>query len=172
MSGTKGTGSTRISSMSKMNRIKETLKIRIFGFAKIPLIWFVAPSVVEIGVDRTEIVIPLTRRTRNHLKSMYFGTLAIGADLAGGVLFMNLMAEAGLKAFVFKDMSAQFLKRADGDVHFVSLSGKDVQALIKRVAESPDRQEVPVVIHATVPKKYGDEPVAVFKLTLSVKRSK
>ena len=159
--------------MNRWTRIKETLKIRIFGYTQIPLIWYVAPTVLEVGVERTEIMIPLTRRTRNHLKSMYFCTLAIGAYLAGGVLFMNLMAEAGLKAsFVFKDMSAQFLKRADGDVHFVSLSGKDVQALIKRVAESPDRQEVPVVIHATVPKKYGDEPVAVFKLTLSVKRSK
>lgn len=159
--------------MNRWTRIKETLKIRIFGFAKIPLIWFVSPSVLEVGIERTEIVIPLTRRTRNHLKSMYFGTLAIGADLAGGVLFMNLMAEAGLKAsFVFKDMSAQFLKRADGDVHFISLSGKDVQALIERVKTSPDRQEATVVINATVPKKYGDDPVAIFKLTLSVKRLK
>jgi acyl-coenzyme A thioesterase PaaI-like protein len=159
--------------MNRLKRIKETLKIRVFGFVKIPLIWLVSPSVIDVGVERTEIVIPLNRRTKNHLNSMYFGALAIGADLAGGVLFMNLMAEAGIKAsFVFKDMSAQFLKRADGDVHFVSLSGKDVQALIKRVVESPERQETTVVITATVPKKYGEEPVAIFHLTLSVKRLK
>lgn len=84
---------------------------------------------------------------------------------------MNLMAKEGLKAsFVFKDMSAQFLKRADGDVHFVSKSGQDVAELIKRVTESPERQETTVEIKALVPKKYGDEPVAIFRLTLSVKR--
>ena len=157
--------------MNKLGQIKETLKVRAFGFLQIPLIWFVNPSVVAIGIEHTEIVIPLNRRTRNHLKSMYFGTLAIGADLAGGLLFMNLMAKEGLKAsFVFKDMSAQFLKRADGDVHFVSKSGHDVAELIKRVAESPERQETTVEIKALVPKKYGDEPVAIFRLTLSVKR--
>lgn len=157
--------------MNKLNQIKETLLVRAFGFTKIPLIWWVNPSVIAVGVDRTEITIPLNRRTQNHLKSMYFGALAIGADLAGGLLFMNLMRKAGFKAsFVFKDMSAQFLKRADGDVHFVSTSGKEVEALVKRVSESPERQETVVEIKALVPTKYGDEPVAIFKLTLSVKR--
>ena len=157
--------------MNLINRIKQTLFVRVFGFTQIPLIWFVAPSVIDVGVDHTEIVIPLNRRTRNHLKSMYFGSLAIGADLAGGLLFMNLMAESKLKAsFVFKDMTAQFLKRADGDVHFISKSGKDVQALVERAKNSPERQEATVEIAATVPKKYGAEPVAIFKLTLSVKR--
>jgi acyl-coenzyme A thioesterase PaaI-like protein len=157
--------------MNKLDQIKETLKVRAFGFLKIPLIWFVNPSVVAVGVDHTEIVIPLNRKTRNHLNSMYFGTLAIGADLAGGLLFMNLMRESNLKAsFVFKDMTAQFLKRADGDVHFVCKSGRDVMDLVNRVKASPDRQETTVEINALVPKKYGDEPVAVFKLTLSVKR--
>jgi hypothetical protein len=157
--------------MNRFETIKETLKVRVFGFLKIPLIWYVNPSVVTVGIERTEIVIPLHRRTRNHLNSMYFGALAIGADLAGGLLFMNLMQQSKLKAsFVFKDMTAQFLKRADGDVHFVSESGRHVQALVERVLLSPDRQETTVEIKALVPKKYGDEPVATFKLTLSVKR--
>jgi acyl-coenzyme A thioesterase PaaI-like protein len=157
--------------MNKLEQLKETFKVRLFGFSKIPLIWWVNPSVVAVGLDRTEIVIPLTRRTQNHLKSMYFGALAIGADLAGGLLFMNLMSKAGLKAsFVFKDMNAQFLKRADGDVHFVSESGKGVEELVRRVSESPERQETKVEIKALVPKKYGDDPVAIFTLTLSVKR--
>jgi hypothetical protein len=69
-------------------------------------------------------------------------------------------------------MKAEFLKRADGDVHFVCKSGRDVEALIDRVSQSPDRQECPVVIEALVPKKYGQEPVATFVLTLSVKKAK
>ncbi len=33
--------------------------------------------------------IPLGWRTRNHLGSMYFGALATGADLVGGLLVME-----------------------------------------------------------------------------------
>jgi acyl-coenzyme A thioesterase PaaI-like protein len=157
--------------MNAFDRLKETMKIRVFGFTKIPMIWFVAPRVIDVGVDHTEIVIPLNRRTQNHLGSMYFGALAVGADLAGGLLFMNLAAEAKVKtSFVFKDMSAQFLKRADGDVHFTCKDGHKIKTLVDLVANSTERHEAQMNIKATVPSKYGDEVVANFSLTLSVKR--
>ena len=157
--------------MLSSSQIVETLKVRMFGFTQIPLIWYVNPSVLSVSEKRTEIKIKLNRRTQNHLKSMYFGALAIGADLAGGLIFIKLMREKRLKAsFVFKDMEAKFLKRADGDVHFVCDSGPDVTKLIENVIQSPERQETVVEIKALVPSKYGDEPVAIFRLTLSVKR--
>jgi len=159
--------------MNKFSQIAETMKVRAFGFTQIPLIWFVNPTVICVGEDRTEIRIPLMRRTRNHLKSMYFGALAIGADLAGGLLCIKLLRDKRVKAsFVFKDMEAKFLKRADGDVHFVCESGHEVAKLVDRVTESPERQEVVVEINALVPTKYGTDPVATFRLTLSVKRLK
>ena len=156
-----------------LHQLKETFKMRAFGFTKVPLIWWVTPRAICVGVNRTEIVIPLNRRTKNHLNSMYFGALAIGADIAGGMLCINLLSEKGLKAsFVFKDMEAKFLKRAEGDVHFVCESGPTVQELINRVALSPERQETMVEIKALVPTKSKDDPVAIFRLTLSVKRLK
>ena len=157
--------------MANIQQIKETLLVRAFGFFKIPLIWYVNPTVVAVSKERTEIKIKLTRRTQNHLKSMYFGTLAIGADLAGGLLCMKLLKDKGVKAsFVFKDMEAKFLKRADGDVLFVSPSGQAVANLVDRVADSPERQEEVVEVKALVPSRYGEDPVAIFRLTLSVKR--
>lgn len=159
--------------MLSLNQVKETMKVRAFGFTQIPLIWFVNPTVIAVGEEHTEIRIKLGRRTQNHLKSMYFGALAIGADLAGGLLCINLLREKKVKAsFVFKDMTAQFLKRADGDVHFVCESGREVSQLVDRVTQSAERQEVIVKIKALVPEKYGSEPVATFTLTLSVKRAK
>lgn len=157
--------------MLSRKQLKETILVRLFGITQVPLIWWVAPIVLNVGIARTEIRINLGWRTRNHLKSMYFGALAIGADVAGGLLFMNLMREKGLKAsFVFKDMNAKFLKRADGDVHFVCDSGPSVASLVDRCLASPERQETTVEIKALVPTKYGDTPVAIFTLTLSVKR--
>src|SRR5271168_4069226 len=66
--------------------LRHTLEMRGVGLAKIPLLFFVSPTVVELNERRCEIRIPLTWRTRNHLRSMYFGALAIGADAAGGLI--------------------------------------------------------------------------------------
>ena len=38
---------------------------------------------------------PLRRRTKNHLGSMYFGVLAVGADITGGFLAMEPIQESG-----------------------------------------------------------------------------
>ena len=57
--------------------------LRLFGLLKIPLIWYVKPSVVSIGEEKIVVKVPLRRRNKNHLKSMYFGTLCVGADCTG-----------------------------------------------------------------------------------------
>jgi hypothetical protein len=61
--------------MHSLKRFKQTLSVRALGWWKIPLIALVRPQVVEMGDDRCVIRIPLRRRTRNHLGSMYFGAL-------------------------------------------------------------------------------------------------
>ena len=93
-------------------RWKQTLLVRYFGITKIPLIFFVKPQVLQLNQSQCMIKIPLRRRTRNHLMSMYFGVLAVGADLAGGLLAMQMLARSDHKInLVFKDMHADFLKR-------------------------------------------------------------
>lgn len=56
-----------------------------FGHFKVPMIGYLKPRIIKL--DDTEIIIclPLNRRSRNHLNSMYFGALSVGADLAGGL---------------------------------------------------------------------------------------
>jgi hypothetical protein len=70
---------------------------------------------------------------------------------------------------VFGEMKAEFLKRADGDVLFRSRDGRRVADAVREAAASGERVTVPVEVIATVPKRYGDEPVARFAMTLSVK---
>ncbi|HTL11154.1 MAG TPA: DUF4442 domain-containing protein, partial [Bdellovibrionota bacterium] len=92
--------------------LKETLYLRAFGLIKIPMLWYLRPSVVELTDDRCVVKIPLRRRAKNHLNSMYFGALAAGADCAGGLMAMRLIRADGNRAsLVFKDFHAEFLKR-------------------------------------------------------------
>lgn len=149
----------------------ETTRLRLWTLTKIPLLFFLRPSVVEASASRTVIRIPLTRRSRNHLGSMYFGALCAGADLAGALTAMRRIDASGRRiSLIFKDVKAQFLKRAEGDVLFACEDGEAVAGLVLRTIESGEREQLPVRIVATVPDKLGAEPVAEFVLTLSLKR--
>lgn len=150
--------------------LKETIKLRAFGFLKIPMIFFCSPRLIELSDDAVEMVIPLNYRTKNHLGSMYFGALAVGADVAGGLIAMRMIQNGGNKVnLIFKDFRAEFLKRPEGDVHFRSVEGAKVKALVERTLATGERQNETVEVIATCPKKFGNEPVAKLYLTISLK---
>lgn len=152
-------------------RALATLYVRYFGFMKIPLLFFVRPSVLELTTEKVVVKIPLRRRTQNHLKSMYFGALATGADVAGGLIAMKLIRESAQPvSLIFKYLNADFLKRAEGDVYFTCTQGREIAGLVQSALDSEERVEMPVEVIATVPDLLGDEPVAKFTLGLSLKK--
>lgn len=149
---------------------RETLALRWFGLTRIPLLFYVGVSVTELTPERMVVKIPLRRRTRNHLGSMYFGVLCAGADCAAGAFAMYLIRQQPEHiSLVFKDFKAEFLKRAEGDVEFICDQGKEIAELVTQAAASGERIERQFDVTATVP-SLGNEPVARFKLTLSLKR--
>jgi acyl-coenzyme A thioesterase PaaI-like protein len=154
-----------------MALFKETALLRMFAFAKIPLIYWTNPKVMKLTEEECVIAIPNSRRNRNHLGSMYFGALCIGADCAGGLIAMNLIRriKGGKGSMVFKDFQAKFLKRPEGETHFTCRDGLKVKEAIVRAQESGERAELPVHVIATVPSVSKDEPVAEFILTISLK---
>lgn len=151
-------------------RIRESLWLSLFGLTKIPLLFYVGVSVVEISPERMVVKIPLRRRTKNHLGSMYFGALCIGADVAPGAYAIYLIRQQSAPiSMVFKDFQAEFLKRAEGDVHFSCNQGREIAQLVAQAAASDMRVERQLDVIATVP-SMNDDPVARFKVTLSLKR--
>jgi acyl-coenzyme A thioesterase PaaI-like protein len=152
--------------------MRDTVLLRTFGFLKIPMLFYISPTVVESSDEKCVVKIPLNRRTQNHLHSMYFGALAAGADCAGGLIAMRTIEQQakGKVALIFKDFHADFLKRAEGDVHFTCTQGAEIRELVKKAIETGERQNLPVHLTATVPSKLGAEPVAQFTLTLSLKK--
>ncbi len=151
-------------------KIRATWFIRYFGLSKVPLIFYCRPSVIKLTEETTIIEIPFKRRNKNHLKSMYFGALAVGADIAGGVLAMDLIRKSRRNiSLVFKDFKAEFLKRPEGNTYFTCNDGQAVRNLIDKATKIGERVNMPLKITATVPEISGDEPVAKFVLTLSLK---
>lgn len=152
---------------------KETALVQLIGFARLPMVFFVGPRVLELDDAGCVVEIPLNYRTRNHLGSLYLGALTVGADLAAG---LNAMAAIRRKhprvSLVFKEFQAEFLKRCEGNTLFRCCQGAAIDAAVARADESGERVAMTVAITATVPSKLGDEPVARFTLGLSLRRRK
>lgn len=156
-----------------IKNLKNTLKVRMWGFLKVPMLWFIAPSIVELDDVKCIVKVPFKKRNRNHLNSMYFGVLCAGADIAGGIAAMSYIEQSGKEvSLIFKDFNADFLKRAEGDCYFINKQGKEVKEFVEKVIASEERMYMPLYIEAIVPSKIGDEVVAKFTLGLSLKLKK
>jgi acyl-coenzyme A thioesterase PaaI-like protein len=150
--------------------LKETALVRLIGL-KIPVLLFLGPRVLEVDDTGCAVEIPLGLRSRNHLGSMYVGVLVAGADVAAGLNATRLILSHHRQVkLIFKDLRAEFLKRADGDVVFRTRDGQKIREAVEEADRTGERVTLPVEVTATVPKKYGDEPVARFTLGLSLKR--
>ena len=156
---------------------KETKDLRkarrllwLFSVVKIPLMGYVKPKLISIDAQKAVFKIRLRRRTRNHLGSMYFGSLAIGADLAGAFHAFYLSDKMNKNiALVFKNFEADFIKRPDSDVYFVSEEGDLVQQMLDETVATKERVTKSIRIDAYTNYFTNPEKVAEFKLGLSLK---
>lgn len=149
-----------------------TSLVRLWSLQNVFLLWLIRPKIVELNHERCVVRVPLNFITRRRdIHAMYLGTMCMGADVAAGLIAFTIVRERRERvSFIFKDIRGEFLKRAEGDVVFTNNDGPLIQDLLRRANETGERQEATVHVTATVPKKLGDEPVAKFELTLSVKR--
>lgn len=139
----------------------------LLGLAKIPIIGFVKPKLIKLNDTEAAVKIRLRRRTKNHLRSMYFGALAVGADVAAGLHAFYFAGKMGKKvSFAFKGMNAQFLMRAESDIVFTSEDGVIVEDAMKRSLELGERINEPINV---VAKNTNNEVVATFEMVVSVR---
>lgn len=148
-----------------------TWQLKLFGFKYVKMIFWLKPKVVEISENHLVIKIPLNRRSRNHVHSLYLGAMTVGAELAAAGLVEYLKPDIDKSiVLIFKSNNATYFKRAEGDTHFTCEDGRKIRNAIKEAAESGERVSLPVNVIATVPNKLGTEPVAEMTLELSLKR--
>lgn len=151
--------------MSDLKKYRKNLFL--LGLVKIPMLFYVRPRLTHIDDDRVEVKIKLRRRTKNHLNSMYFGALAVGADVSAGIFaFYHSEKIGGRVSFAFKAMQCEFLQRAESDVRFICEEGKIVKQLVELSKKSGERQNGDVKVLAY---NVTNEIVASFVMTVSVK---
>lgn len=148
--------------LRKMRRL-----LWLMGKFKIPMIAYVKPKILALDEEQIKVRIKLRRRTKNHLSSMYFGSLAVGADVAAGLHAFYFAELAGEKiSFAFKSVNGEFLKRATTDVVFISKDGLVVKETFKEAMETKERINRKVNVGVM---DANQEIVAKFVLEISVK---
>lgn len=153
---------------------RDTLMLQGLGLFKIPMIFFLRPKVVTLNQSECTIMIPLTRRSRNHLGSLYLGAFAVGADIAGGMAAMKVILEKDIKvSLAFKDLHIDFLKRSHGDTFFTCTQIPEVVESLEKTLQSGERVNQTLTISAWVKGPTGErEEVALSHITLSLKAKK
>ncbi len=153
--------------MSNSNLKKYGMMLRLMGIFKIPMIGYVRPRLVEINDTDVVVKIRLRRRTKNHLKSMYFGVLAVGADVTAGLHAFYFCDELNVRpSFAFKAMKSEFIKRAETDVLFTCNEGAAVREQVLKAIQTNERQNHWVKVTA---KDLNGDVVALFEMEISVK---
>jgi acyl-coenzyme A thioesterase PaaI-like protein len=134
------------------------------------MIGYCRPRVINVSDTEVVLSIPLNRRTRNHVGSMYIGAMTVGVDFVTGLTAMTSIKKSKKNiVLIFKDLKSSFIKRAEGETFFTCNHTKEIEAAVKKVVDSKQRVNIEVPIIATVPEKFGNEPVAEFTITLSMK---
>lgn len=156
--------------LSVKERFKYNFYLWYFGLTQVRLIHYCRPKIVDVNKDGVTLFMPLDRRTRNHVRSMYIGAMVVGVDMVTGFTALLKIRESKRNVIlIFKDLKANFLKRAEGDIHYICSEGKAIAAAVEEAIRTGERVNLPVPVIATVPDKFGGEPVAEFIITLSMK---
>ena len=153
-----------------MNYFFESMKLRLVTWWQIPVICYCRPQIIHLDDEYCTLRIPLNWRTRNHVQSMYIGVFTVGADLTGGLLTLSSIRKRKRKVvLIFKDFHANFFKRAEQDVIFIC---RMVQQLIMQSSRRWIKANGSIYrsnITAMLSQDTEDDPVANFRLTLSMK---
>ncbi len=153
-----------------LSLIRRNLLLWSVSSLKLPLLFYIRPRVVQYDEQVCRIQVKLNRRSRNHVGSMYFGALAMGAELSiAAAAVFQIFATRKKVEFIFKSFKCDFLKRADADVIFVSELNEHVEALVQRAIRGQGQRVEETFTGYAVTVKNPQEKIMLYQLTLSMK---
>lgn len=148
------------------DKLKTNIMLKVFSLTKVPLLFATGAHVQDISDSSCNISMPFHKIVKNHLGSLYFGALAIGADACIGMLAAYKIEESGEPVrLVFKSFKANFLKRAEGPTQFICDEGDKIDTLLEQALSSKERVHDMILARA----ECQGEVVAEFQLELSLK---
>ena len=98
------------------------------------------------------------------------GSLVGAADITAGLFAMHIAKQKKCTpSLVFKNVQANFIKRAEAHTLFVCKDRKEIEELIDEALSTNKRCEKTLSVKAYCPKTFANKEIAEFKMTLSIR---
>src|SRR3989338_10743411 len=138
----------------------------------VPMIDFSQLSIERLDNNQCIVKMPFISQNKNHVQSMYFGSMLIGTEAAAGILALFHLEQAKQgPVLVFKDISGDFLKRAEADTYFICKDSEIIMNAVKESVETKQRVNAKLHVIGVLDVNNLDEKVSDFYLTISIKCS-
>ena len=134
------------------------------------MICYCRPQIIHLDNEYYTLRIPLNWRTRNHVQSMYIGVFTVGADLTRGLLTLSSIRKRKRKVVLIFKIFMQISLREQNRMLFSFV--RMVQQLIMQSSRRWIKANGSIYrsnITAMLSQDTEDDPVANFRLTLSMK---
>ncbi len=155
--------------------LKRTLLLRAISSLKVPLLFTCSPRIEKLDELSSVAVIPLRFMTKNHVGSMYFGALAMGAELSVAMpIVFDIFQDKKPLTFLFTEFHCEFLKKAKEDIYFVFDEMPAMNKLKAEVLEKGGAQSGYFSGAAYLKSNYATkkDPVIKFRIGVNLKNTK
>ncbi len=119
-------------------RISRPFVFRKYLLKQVPLAFISGARLIKLDDTTAKVSIPFRYINKNPFGSMYLNSLAIGAELAGGILVMmyTLNSSPRIRAIIVES-NAKYYRKAKSKVYFTSDAGYKIYNTIKYVYSLP-----------------------------------
>lgn len=154
-----------------MSTTKLNWLIKGTSLARVPLLAFCNPQLLSVE-PTAKVTLPLNFVTKNHFRTMYFGALAMGAELSVAVPILEAMfIKKKPVSFIFKDFKCEFLKRADTSVIFEFSDIEESRRAIEDALATGERLNKTFKGKA-YSKDNAENIFMTYEITISIKKTK
>lgn len=136
-----------------------------FTLFKLPAAYFSGVRVHSISEDSCVVGVRLKWANQNPFKSIFWAVQGMAAELSTGVLLMQSLKTANVKAsMLVVETKATFSKKATGTIVFDCAQGVEISSVILKAIREPQQ----IWLHAKGIDEQGDE-VSSFSFLWSIK---
>lgn len=139
--------------------------INKYTLFKLPAAYFTGVRVHSVSDNFCSVKVRLKWANQNPFKSMFWAVQGMAAELSTGVLLMQSLKTANVKAsMLVVETKATFSKKAIGTIGFDCSQGNEISSTIQKAISEPQQ----IWLHAKGVNEQGDE-VSSFSFLWSIK---
>lgn len=136
----------------------------------VPMIDYSQLNIEQLDNNKCIIKMPFIKQNKNHLQSMYFGSILIGTEVSAGILAAYLLKLSGQNSnIIFKNVAGDFIRRAEADTYFICCDSEKIIDAINKARDTMERVNITVNVIGVTDLDKPDEKVSDFNITVSIK---